>query len=541
MREHSLVTTRHRLLILPSAAGLLAALALGACSDEGVDEGEPEASADALLAGESTLWSSTTVPKTVDTLDEKAVELGVRFVADQDGFVSGVRFYKSRRNRGEHVGHLWSETGALLATQTFRSETTSGWQTVRFDAPIPVKAGVRYIASYHTDRGHYASDVSYFQGKGVDRAPLHAPADSATAHNGVYRYGAAGFPADSYRATNYWVDVVFKASAADGGTSTLDGGGTTDSGTSTADAGGSTDGGTPAMPSACAAYPAFPDANCTGYRHTGVALERVPQDVTSGPGWVWRTVGGVGVLDVTSSGAVLDGLDIQGPVYNNGGTDARTALKLTITRSLIRCIGENNFCLTLGPGSVATDVEVGGGADGKTFIGTLGVLTGNWTKAQALTTITRMNLHHVVQGFRQDGDSLIQDSYVHDMTMGDAPAPDGHSECVFVSAGANNSLVHNTMSHGNSAVIFVQHGGSPNPLISNLVIRQNRLIAVLHNGQNSTWGVTIENKGIGSNIQVTDNVFDKTGWGAGPGQAPPGSTTTGNKYTDGTTATITGS
>src|SRR5262249_53111978 len=31
--------------------------------------------------------------------------------------------------------------------------------------------------------------------------------------NGVYAYGTGGFPASSYNATNYWVDVVFATSA----------------------------------------------------------------------------------------------------------------------------------------------------------------------------------------------------------------------------------------------------------------------------------------------------------------------------------------
>jgi hypothetical protein len=35
---------------------------------------------------------------------------------------------------------------------------------------------------------------------------------SATAGgNGVYRYGASGFPDSSFNATNYWVDVIFRA------------------------------------------------------------------------------------------------------------------------------------------------------------------------------------------------------------------------------------------------------------------------------------------------------------------------------------------
>src|SRR5262249_42625300 len=51
-----------------------------------------------------------------------------------------------------------------------------------------------------------------------DAAPLHAPASTSTAVNGVYVYGASAFPSNSYQATNYWVDVVFSTTASGGDT-----------------------------------------------------------------------------------------------------------------------------------------------------------------------------------------------------------------------------------------------------------------------------------------------------------------------------------
>jgi len=41
----------------------------------------------------------------------------------------------------------------------------------------------------------------------------------------------------------------------------------------------------------CPAYPAFPDASCTGWQHTGVTLRTV-QAGDSGPGWHVDVVGG---------------------------------------------------------------------------------------------------------------------------------------------------------------------------------------------------------------------------------------------------------
>jgi hypothetical protein len=42
----------------------------------------------------------------------------------------------------------------------------------------------------------------------VDNPPLHALATGVDGANGVYVYGASGFPAQTFNTANYWVDVV---------------------------------------------------------------------------------------------------------------------------------------------------------------------------------------------------------------------------------------------------------------------------------------------------------------------------------------------
>jgi len=131
---------------------------------------------------------------------------------DVNGAISGIRFYKSTGNTGQHVANLWSADGRLLASALFTSETTSGWQQVNFPAPIPVVAGTTYVASYHTNTGHYSVNVNYFATSGVDNGPLHALKEGVNGANGVFAYGAtSAFPASSYKSSNYWVDVVFVA------------------------------------------------------------------------------------------------------------------------------------------------------------------------------------------------------------------------------------------------------------------------------------------------------------------------------------------
>jgi hypothetical protein len=119
--------------------------------------------------------------------------------------ITGVRFYKSDANSGPHTGSLWTAEGVRLAMATFVGETSSGWQEVTFVTPVAISPGVTYVASYFAPRGAYAVDDETFTStRGIDRAPLHA----LPGHNGVYQYGG-GFPTQTYRGSNYFVDVTF--------------------------------------------------------------------------------------------------------------------------------------------------------------------------------------------------------------------------------------------------------------------------------------------------------------------------------------------
>jgi len=77
--------------------------------------------------------------------------------------------------------------------------------------PVAITTGEVYVASYHTNVGRYANDDNYFATAGVDNGPLHALRDGVSGSNGFYMYSwTPTFPKATYRATNYWVDVVFE-------------------------------------------------------------------------------------------------------------------------------------------------------------------------------------------------------------------------------------------------------------------------------------------------------------------------------------------
>jgi hypothetical protein len=161
----------------------------------------------------ATIFADTSVPGTIENSDTGAVEVGVKFRSDTAGYITGIRFYKGPNNTGTHIGSLWSLSGTRLAFATFTNETASGWQQVSFASPVAVSANTTYIASYHAPAGRYSIDENYFTSNGIDNPPLHALQNGVDGSNGVYTYGSAGsFPASSWNASNYWVDVVFATS-----------------------------------------------------------------------------------------------------------------------------------------------------------------------------------------------------------------------------------------------------------------------------------------------------------------------------------------
>ena len=150
-----------------------------------------------------------TTPGTVDSGDGNPVELGVKFKSDVAGSVTGIRFHKAAANTGTHIGALWTTAGTQLASATFTGETASGWQEVDFATPVAIAAGTTYVAGYFAPNGHYS--VGTGLGAAVDNPPLHT-IPNATSPNGLYSYVfVSTFPTSSFNASNYLVDVMFRA------------------------------------------------------------------------------------------------------------------------------------------------------------------------------------------------------------------------------------------------------------------------------------------------------------------------------------------
>jgi hypothetical protein len=54
------------------------------------------------------IWVNNPTPATVDAGAADPLEVGVKFRSDVNGYISGIRFYKSAANTGTHIASVWS-------------------------------------------------------------------------------------------------------------------------------------------------------------------------------------------------------------------------------------------------------------------------------------------------------------------------------------------------------------------------------------------------------------------------------------------------
>ena len=155
-------------------------------------------------------------PAPLDDNDTSSVELGTKFRADVNGFITGVRFYKSA---AEHRRPHRAASGPAPARCSARSPSQARAPPAgsrRVSDPVAVTANTTYVVSYHsTDRATTPETDGFFASRRRQRAAARARATESTVANGVYRYGAsAAFPTNTFNSENYWVDVVFATSTA---------------------------------------------------------------------------------------------------------------------------------------------------------------------------------------------------------------------------------------------------------------------------------------------------------------------------------------
>jgi hypothetical protein len=164
-----------------------------------------------------TIFQPNNVPASPNSFNNVVgIEVGVKFRSSINGYITGLRFYKSSNDVGTHIGSLWTSAGVLMGQVTFENESASGWEEASFPAPIAITANTIYIASYNSPTGYYAETDPFFSDDIVN-GPLTAIADNDPFQsNGVYKYSTTPvFPDLNYQSDNYWVDVVFNTNGVD--------------------------------------------------------------------------------------------------------------------------------------------------------------------------------------------------------------------------------------------------------------------------------------------------------------------------------------
>lgn len=184
---------------------VMRALAMDRCAPPaGVDPAEAPNDRSQIFAGEPE-FSVIGVGAPVVT--------GIRVRIDSPGTIEAIRWYKDPADTGPHVATLWRS----LDTQPDRirqvvasDETPSGWQSARFPTPIPVVPGY-YVAAVSHSTGTHTVTPHGLSAR-IRSGPLEVPADDPGTPNGVYTYSEdpGAYPIDSFRAANYWVDVIFR-------------------------------------------------------------------------------------------------------------------------------------------------------------------------------------------------------------------------------------------------------------------------------------------------------------------------------------------
>jgi len=232
------------------------------------------------------------------------------------------------------------------------------------------------------------------------------------------------------------------------------------------------------QPSRCG----YPDATNTGVP-AGTTLRRVPQDLTSGPGWTWDSRGWI----ATSDGAVVENLIIDGHVEVYGKN-------VTVRNNRILQSGENwAVALRTTTNATVANNDIGVLGTPRLMVGVKDIY-GDSTGIQVL----RNNITNTSTGV-QIYSGLIADNYIHDM---------GYK---------SGDHINGTTSNGGTTMMTIRHNTILNKygqtdaisLFQDSDIEANRLITdnLVAGGGYTIYGGDNERFGKTYNIQITNNRF----------------------------------
>lgn len=254
----------------------------------------------------------------------------------------------------------------------------------------------------------------------------------------------------------------------------------------------------------CPPYPAFPDENCTGWRHTGVTLSECETD----NGYIW------------DSNVSFDKCYFPQALTIYGAN-------VTITRSQIHGTISTHWSNAYDfRGLTLTDVEIEDEGNPNAFL--TAVAGHNFT-------CTRCNIHHTGSGIHIGNNAIIRDSYTHDFNYTD----EAHGAGIGAGQGHGNNaqVIHNN-------VQCSRLPGQP-PICSSALSLYNEPtidnVLVMNNLFNTSGAYCVYAGGSGgTNIRFIDNLFGKKFHSTCAGYGPVaifyynvGNVWSGNKWQDG--------
>ncbi|WP_158230805.1 DUF4082 domain-containing protein [Frankia sp. CcI49] len=454
-------------------------------------------------SGPVSLWNGRGALTVETSPDTRQVVLGLRFRPEVSGRISALRVYRPTAGGGPNTGALWSGDGRQLSTLTIPNSDQAGWRRGAFERPVAVQAGQTYVAAYQVDSGGYVDQVDYFgAGKVRKVGPLIALA-------GVYTYRAAAFPDETWRDSNYYVDVEFQPVTSGAGAPVTVPPSPGPNATAPASPAGSAGPSASATPGATTTASATPTGQAPAPAGGGATVPQATPQTSgvSAPPSAWPGPDSTGVkpgvaltpsgsITVTKDNTVISGLDIT-------GTITVRAKNVTIRNVRVHGCGDRGAIDAgyvedrVGP-TLVEDVEVSG--DGLACDRT-GVGNSNMT-------IRRADIHGFRAGIYSDGNTVVENSWVHDLYSNHSSHMDG-----FLSNGGSNlTLVGNNIEcavpDGNdmcSGSVGLFGDFAP---IQNVLIRYN-----LFNTQGAycVYGGSGAQKAfpLASNVRILDNTFGR--------------------------------
>ncbi len=173
------------------------------------------------------------IPNELEFNDTRPITVGVKFKSSKDGYISGVRFFRDKASNRAYSVALWTAEGQLLAEGNFIPgegiSPAKTWIEIPFTknrgttkTEVRISANTTYIASYYCLSGGYVAKNEGLENDIVGNTlsgSITALGGLNNNGNGVFKYATPNptsprvllneFPNESFRNTNYYVDVLY--------------------------------------------------------------------------------------------------------------------------------------------------------------------------------------------------------------------------------------------------------------------------------------------------------------------------------------------